>query len=230
MKAAVTDTNGTRKVYAVKPLDKITVRDWVDMTCPPLSETLKDRHDVLVETLLRHTKIPRAKLEVVNLKDAENLLDQMEVVLVEAAKARAKASTGQPPKFFVHKGETFVVPQDPENEMTFGQAESLEKVLLPACKTDSEGYAAILAVMCLKEDEQFTTTILKERMALFMDLPVLTAFDVCAFFFGCSERLRRSMLRIVGLSPSSQLRRSVLASMNMAKPTDPSSTSAEPLN
>lgn len=43
MKAAVTDTNGTRKVYAVKPLDKITVRDWVDMTCPPLSETLKDR-------------------------------------------------------------------------------------------------------------------------------------------------------------------------------------------
>lgn len=230
MKAAVTDTNGTRKVYAVKPLEKITVRDWVDITSPPIAETLVERYDILLAFLQRHTKIPKSALERMPASEAYKLLETMEKVMVEAAEARAKASTGQPPKFFVHKGETFVVPQDPENEMTFGQAESLEKVLLPACKTDSEGYAAILAVMCLKEDEQFTTTILKERMELFMDLPVLTAFDVCAFFFGCSERLRTSMLRIVGLSPSSQLRRSVLASMNMEKPTDHSSTSAEPLN
>jgi len=230
MKAAVTDTNGTRKLYAVKPLDKITVREWVAITSPPPSEDLKDRVDILLEFLRRHTSIPKSKLERMPAAEVHRLLDAMEAVMVEAAAARAKSSTTLPPKQFTHKGETFLVPQDPENEMTFGQAESLEKVLLPACKTDSEGYAAILAVMCLKEDEQFTTTILQERMELFMDLPVLTAFDVCAFFFGCSERLRTSMLRIVGLSPSSQLRRSALASMSMAKPTDPSSTSAEPLN
>ena len=226
MKAAVTDTNGTRKLYAVKPLDKITVREWVAITSPPPSEDLKDRVDILLEFLRRHTSIPKSKLERMPAAEVHRLLDAMEAVMVEAAAARAKSSTTLPPKQFTHKGETFLVPPDPENEMTFGQAESLEKVLLPQCKTDSEGYAAILAVMCLKEDEQFTTTMLKQRMELFMDLPVVIAFDVCAFFFGCSERLRRSTLRIAGLSPNLSRLRNVLGSRTMPMPTAPSSTSA----
>jgi hypothetical protein len=230
MKAAVTDTDGTRKVYSVKPLDKITVREWVNITSPPIAETLVERYDILLEFLQRHTKIPKSALERMPASEAYKLLETMEKVMVEAAEARAKSSTGQPPKFFVHKGETFVVPQDPENEMTFGQAESLEKVLLPACATDSEGYAAILAVMCLKEDETFTTTILKERMELFMDLPVLIAFDICAFFFGCSERLRRSTLRIVGLSQNSERLRNALELRSTSKPMDHSLTLDAPPN
>ena len=197
------DQGGKVTRYTVTALEDMTVRDWLAITSPPLSTDMVDRTEVLVELLHRLTKAPKDALANVPAKGVHKLLDAMEGEMVKASKARTKAQTGKPPSSFEFNGETYIVPQDPENEMTFGQAESLDKVLLAQCKTDSEGYAAILAVMCLKEGEVFSTAILKDRMALFMDLPVLTAFDVCAFFFACSERLRQSLLHIVSLSASS---------------------------
>lgn len=195
MKVSVIDTNGKTREYEVKPLDKLTVRDWQALTFPELSEDIEEDFDRLIELLRRHTGIPRKALDKMPAKDVRLLADAMALMLVEVKEAREKAETGAP-KTFKFKDVTYIVPQNIEQDLTFGQRESLVKVLLPNCKTDAEGYTAVLAVCCLPQGEEFDGSKAKETRELFMDLPLRTALDVCAFFFDNSEQLKSVMLLI----------------------------------
>ena len=212
MKIKITDTDGTRETFTVKTLEELTIRDWVALTKPLDEADLKSRWDTLVALLVRLTGIPKDKMERMPVKHMTANMDKIEALMIAGAEARAKADAGVPPLSFTWQGVEYIVPQDPENDMTFGQYESLDKVLLPACETDAEGYTAILAVMCLPEGEQFSAANVKPRMEAFADMPVLTALDVCAFFFDNSETLKPVIARIAALSLSSLKLRSGQAS------------------
>ena len=109
--------------------------------------------------------------------------------LDDIAKAREAAERAAP-KSFAFDGVTYIVPQNIEAELTFGQWESLTKVMIPQCTSDAESYAAVIAATCMPEGEEFDGAKMAQRKALFMGLPLRTAFDVCAFFFDNSEQLR----------------------------------------
>lgn len=191
----VTDTKGRRKEYRVKPLDDLTVREWLVIDAPfPEEET--DGFEKLLQLVMRHTTLPRKVLEQMPARDVKTMMDAMAVLLHESRKAKDAAEQAEP-KSFTFKGVKYMVPQEIEKDMTFGQWESLDKVLLPKCKSDAEGYTAILAVCCWPAGEEFDGGKINEKMELFMDLPVRTAFEVCAFFFGSSEQLWGSINRIV---------------------------------
>jgi len=49
-------------------------------------------------------------------------------------------------------------------------------------------HRAICASLCLPEGEEYDGGKVMERMAVFETLPVMTAMEVYAFFFGSSER------------------------------------------
>lgn len=207
MKVATTDPSGSRKVYEVKPLDKLTVRDWQALTFPELSEDIIEDFDRLIELLRRHTGIPRKALDKMPAKDVRLLADAMALMLVEVKEAREKAETGAPKEFTFRKVK-YLVPQNIEQDLTFGQRESLVKVLLPNCKTDAEGYTAVLAVCCLPQGEEFDGSKVKETRELFMDLPLRTALEVCAFFFDNSEQLR-SVMNLIAQRARTSLRHRV---------------------
>lgn len=193
MKVGVTDPSGSRKEYRVKPLDAMTVGDWVAICSPPLPESIVEDYERLLVLTARHTTIPRKALDRMPARDVHLLVDSMAVMLEDAAKHREKAEEGTPPKSFKFKDETYRIPHNIEVELTFGQSESLNKVLLPKCETEADMYACILAVCCLKEGEVFDGATVNERKALFMGLPLRTAMDVCAFFFDFSDQLRTSI-------------------------------------
>lgn len=198
----VTDTGGKRREYRVKPLDDLTVRDWVAIASPPIGEEITEDYERLLILTARHTTIPRKALDKMPARDVRMLMDAMAVMLEEVRVAIEKADKELPPRSFTFRKVTYNVPQNIEADLTFGQYESLTKVLLPKCETDADGYAAILAVCCWPEGEAFDAAKLTERMDLFMDMPVRTAFQVCAFFFDNSDLLRTSINLIVDRSRS----------------------------
>lgn len=183
MKVCVTDPKGNRKEYKVKPLDTMTVADWVTICSPPLPETITEGFERLLELTARHTTIPRKALDKMPARDVRALVDSMALMLEDAAKHKEEAEKGTPPTSFKFKGEAYRIPHNIEAELTFGQYESLTKVLLPPCETEADMYASILAVCCLPEGEEFDGAKVNDRKALFMGLPLRTAMDVCAFFF-----------------------------------------------
>lgn len=218
MKVGVTDPSGNRKEYRIKPLDDLTLADWVVLTQPDAAKDEVDGFEQLLRLVSRHTTIPRKALNKMPAKDVRLLVDAMAATLDEVSKAREKAERMRP-QSFEFQGVTYMVPQSIEDELTFGQEQSLTNVMLPACETDAEGYAAILAATCLPEGEEFDGSKMAERKALFMGVPLRTAMEVCAFFFDSSERLRISIAHIAMRSRSSWLRRVGLALTNTRSST-----------
>lgn len=192
MKFATIDPKGNRKVYEVLPLDRLVVRDWIDLTAADFPKDIVEGFEQTLELARRHTKIPKRVLDKMPARDVHLLVGKMAETLEAALKAKEAAERATP-KSFTFKKVTYIVPQNIEAELTFGQWESLNKVLLPKCETDAEGYTSILAVCCLPEGEEFDGAKVAKRLELFMDLPLRTAFDVCAFFFDNSEQLRSSI-------------------------------------
>lgn len=203
MKINTIDPGGKSRSYRVKPLDEMTVRDYITLTTPPLGEDIVEEYERLLVLLSRHTSIPRKALNKMPAKEVQTLVNALVVMLNDVVKAKEEADKTDPPPHFVFKGTTYLVPQDIENTMTFGAEQSLSKVLLPKCETDAEGYAAIIAVCCLPQGEEFDGEKVDERIKLFMGLPVTLAFRVCAFFFGSSDLLKRSIDLIAKRSRSS---------------------------
>ena len=182
----ITEQDGKRTVYRVKPLEEITIADWRGLTHPPIEAT--DPFDIAVELVARHCTLPKSKLRRIAASDMYRL---MEVISTEAEKIaahKAKVALILGIRHFTHGGIKYNVPQDLENEVTFGQFEDLEKVLLPQCETDADMHRAICASLCLPEGEEYDGGKVMERMAAFETLPVMTAMEVYAFFFGNSER------------------------------------------
>lgn len=195
MNIGVTDVKGSRKVYRIKPLEDVTVRDWIAIATPAIPEDAVEGYQKTLELVSRHTTIPKKALNKMPAGDVRKLMDAMGLLLEDVVKVKEAAETAAPPKSFTHDGVEYLVPQSIETELLFGPWESLDKVLLPKCETDAECYAAILAVCCWPEGCAFDTSKLAARMELFMGLPVSVAFAVCGFFFDNSETLRESMLR-----------------------------------
>lgn len=208
MKINTIDPGGKSRSYRVKPLEEMTVRDYVTLTTPPLGEDLTDEYERLLTLLSRHTTIPRKALNKMPAKEVQTLVNALVLMLNDVVKAKEEADKTDPPPHFVFKGTTYLVPQDIENTMTFGAEQSLSKVLLPKCDTEAEGYAAVLAVCCLEQGEEFDAEKVGARMELFMGLPVTIAFRVCAFFFDSSDLLRRS-IDLIGRRSRSSLRHRV---------------------
>lgn len=216
----VTDTNGKSKAYRLKPLDDMTLRDYATLTTPQLAEGM-DGYKALLELASRHTTIPRKALDRMPARDVRLMLAKMAEALDEIAKAREEAEASHPGKSFEFKGTTYIIPQNIEAELTFGQYESLDKVLLPQCKSEAEGYACVLAVTCLPDGETFDAAKINERMELFLDLPARTAFGVCSFFTETSEQLRDVFSLIV-----SNARRSLLQWLEQGLKSTLSTTAA----
>jgi len=221
MKVGVTDPGGSRKVYRVKPLDDITVREWVAIASPVIGEDVEDNYERLLILLCRHTTIPRKALDKMPARDVQLLVSKMADTLEEVKVALEKAEVEVPPKSFTFGKVTYLVPQDIEKDLSFGQYESLDKVLLPKCETEADGYAGILAVCCQPKGEEFDGAKVPERVAMFMNLPVRTAFQVCAFFFDRSDLLKTSINRM-----RLRIRTSYRLRVEQALKSTPSSTVA----
>lgn len=207
MNVGVTDTDGKSRSYRLKPLDEMTVRDYITLTTPPLGEDIVEEYERLLLLLSRHTGIPRKALDKMPAKEVQLLVNTLVILLNDIIKAKDSADKTDPPPHFEFKGTTYLIPRDIESTLTFGAEQSLSKVLLPKCETDAEGYAAIIAVCCLPQGEEFDGDKVDDRIKLFMGLPITLAFRVCAFFFDSSDLLRRSIDLIVKRSRSSLLHR-----------------------
>ena len=189
----VTDPTGARKVYTVKTWEDMTIADWRKLTSPQLPDM--QGSDMLIELLSRHCTIPKKTLRMMPAKEVARLMEAIEALNVQAAEAQAKAEATDPPTSFVHKGATYIVPKDIENEVGFGQFEDLEKVVLPKCETDADVHKAVLAFLCLPEGERYDSSKAMERYAAFESVPMSLSVRVYAFFFGSSELFRSVMFR-----------------------------------
>lgn len=204
MKIKTTDPGGSSRTYRVKPLDELTIADWITLTQQDDTVSVEDGYEHILQLVAKHTTLPRKALDKMPAAEVHKLVDAMVGTLDEIVKAREAAEKAEP-KSFAFKGEVYFVPQNIEAELTFGQWESLTKVMLPVCATDAEGFAAVIAATCMPEGEEFDGAKMAQRKALFMGLPLRTAFDVCAFFFDNSEQLRNAFNLIVKAAQRSLL-------------------------
>ncbi len=195
MKIQTTDPSGASKSYRIKPLDDMTLGEWVTMTQPDPTLEGVEAYEQLLHLVARHTTLPRKVLNKMPAVEVTKLVDAMVGTLDDIAKAREAAERAAP-KSFAFDDVTYMVPQSIEAELTFGQWESLTKVMIPQCTSDAESYAAVIAATCMPEGEEFDGAKMAQRKALFMGLPLRTAFDVSAFFFDNSEQLRSVISRI----------------------------------
>jgi len=216
----VTDPEGRRKVYRVKSFDAMTIADWRAITSQPIEAT--DPHEVSIELLCRHTTIPRSALRRMPASEVARLLDAIGDYAVALSKAKEEADKGLDLRTFVHDGVTYAVPQDLENDVTFGQFEDLDKILLPKCESDADMHATICASLCLPQGEEYDGAKVMARIAAFETLPVHVALKVFAFFFGSSEWFRTVTRRCLSRMTTMRLHNVEQALTHLQHATDPS--------
>lgn len=199
----ITDANGKRKVYRVKPFEELTIADWRALTVPSIEA--EDAASMTIELVSRHCTIPKAVLRKMPYNEVSRLLDAMSANVDRLAKERTKAEQALDITTFTFDGVTYTVPQDVEQDATFGQWEDLNKVLLPKCETDADMHAAICACLCTPQGEAYDGAKVMDRMASFERLPIAIALKVYAFFFANSERFRSDTLRCLSRMMTSRL-------------------------
>lgn len=91
----------------------------------------------------------------------------------------------QPSNKIVIDGEEYVVHN--EKTLKFGEYVSTDSII----RADSHNYAALLAVVCRKEGEEFDSKfeaeVYDERVKLFEKQPVINILPIIAFFLMCWE-------------------------------------------
>lgn len=205
------------KTYELKGFDRMTMSDWDGLYGEPIPDDLK-AYEKLIEMVSRMTGAPKTKLRKVKPKDMEALL----VHMAKSASAMNEAGQKEPPKSFTHKGVEYIVPQDLEQETTYGQWFDLTEVFLPRSEKAIDSHLYSLAVLCTPKGKEYDAADVDMRRALFMKLPVRVGLSVCGFFFDRSQRYRSAISHYLSEKVTSVLRTVEQEVKSSAPVTEPS--------
>lgn len=194
----------TEHLYPIRELHEMTVRQWLDLTIPPLTNT-DDFRDELEETYQianRYAGIPREVLRKIPMSQLRMMLEELEVLAVAAKEERAEDKAI--PTTVEFAGVTYAVPADPGSQLTLGQyvdiAARLEKLT-----TEDEGIAIVLAVMLNEPGKAYDGTGIEGKITAFMDFPAHVAIRLTGFFFDGNAELMECWSRCISRRLTSKL-------------------------
>ena len=110
---------GERKVYDIKPIEKLTLGDWRAMMMHSLPTDF-DTTDQIIELVHRTTTIPVKELRRLPIVEMTRLLDAMTGLLGDIKNERESVVV---PKSFKIKKVEHIVPQNLESDVTWAQWE-----------------------------------------------------------------------------------------------------------
>ncbi len=192
--------DGKTKAYTVRDYDELTIADWRALTSVEQKATPKDQEEAEIELLKRHTGISKAKLRRLPTNEFNRLSAAISETMQLAISHRDGEPSYVPPDTITHQGVEYVVPNkfDPldttvwERQTVIGQFLDMRDQM----KADHEAdllKGTLMALLVEKGQEYGAWTDAKrEAMEAF---PLHIAFDLCAFFFACSQRYRNVVLR-----------------------------------
>ena len=186
--------DGTRKrSFRVRKADELTVRQYIDATCPPLA--VEDPMELMRETLRRFTDIPEdliGRIPIGQLQAIDAFLaDNVETINREGAEAKrlAKVWRGEGPKTFEHGGVTYTVPQNIETDTTFDQWLFIH-ANMQAVEFEAQAISIVCAALLLPVGEAWDSAKAGDRVAMWDAAPWVVPMRITAFFLTMSERLR----------------------------------------
>jgi hypothetical protein len=196
--------DGTEHLYPVRDLSEMTVRQWLDLTIPPLTNT-DDFRDELEETYHiahRYAGIPRDVLRQIPMSSLRTMFEALEVVALQAKEERQEDKAI--PTTVDFGGVTYAVPHDLGSEMTLGQYVDI-CARLERLTTEDEGIAVVLAVMLNESGKAYDGTDIEGKITAFMDFPANLAIRLTGFFFAGNAELMECWSRCMSKRLTSKL-------------------------
>lgn len=104
----------------------------------------------------------------------------LDIILLKLSFLSEKPETGEPTNKIIIDNETYTIHF--ENQLKVGEYIAADSIL----KNDKHNYAALLAILCRKENEpydsKFENEIIEDRIKMFENQPVLNVLNLISFF------------------------------------------------
>ena len=212
---------GRAITYRVRGIDELTVKDWCDISYPPVSVEASDV-EATIQLIQRWLKIPRRDLMRLQAGEMTRLVTGLGQMLGHAAKMRIDA--WNPPKEWKYKGKTYVVPQDLEEDTVWGQWVELNAAL-DDMKDERDLLPMVCAHLLTEKDKPFDTDDIPTRLAVFRAAPVEFPMKLTVFFLDSGSRLHDCMSRFMRSQVMSALQLLQQVQIDIRSATDGSASS-----
>lgn len=193
---AITITDkGTGKVrtYAVRGIEALTLREWMDIVHPPEVPPECER-DATIDLIHRWVKVPKPDLLRLSVGEMEKLSINLGIIIGKAAAFRIEG--WKPPSTYEWQGVTYTIPQNIEADTEFGQWADLNAAL-EKLDNDADMLPMVMAYLLVEEGKYYDASLTAAKVEAFRECPIEVPIGLHSFFLGSGTKFKDAMSRFM---------------------------------